>query len=264
MLRSLSRDADQRSAPRAVPVPGVARSIEVKIASEYSEWEEAFRLVSANYQAIGAEPYNPSALRFTPYHALPDSVTLVAREKGCVLATLSLVVDNTLLGLPADSIYSEEIARLRRAERRIVEVTSLAARELGMDEFLPVLLALVRLLANYAILKGAEVLVITCRPSHGQVYSRLLGFKLFGPRRNCPAVQNYSTEAYMLDVPLLRVSAPAMYRQIIENRPPPEALLACRIPVPLVRFFAEKSSQVDRERIEMVLNHDPVCSNPQV
>jgi hypothetical protein len=257
MLRSVCRDADQWSAPHAVPVSGVARPIEVKIASEHSEWEEAFRLVAANYQAIGAEPYNPCALRFTPYHALPDTVTFVAKEKGWVLATLSLVLDNVLLGLPAEALYSKEIVQLRHTGRRIAEVTGLAAaRELGMAEFLPVLIVLARMLTNYSILKGADVLVITCRPSHGLVYRNLLGFKPFGPRRNNPAVQDYSTEGYLLDVPLLKDSAPAMYRQIVENQPPAEALLACRVPVPLVRYFAEKSSQADRQRIELVLEHD--------
>jgi hypothetical protein len=255
-IRIGSRTTIPRSkqAPRAVPVPGVARPIVVKIASEMTEWEQAFRLVSANYQAIGAEPLNPGAIRFTPYHALPDTATFVALENHEVLATMTLVLDNTLLGLPAESLYPDEIEDLRRAGRCVVEVTSLADRDLSTREFIPVFVALARLMTHYAIAQGADALVITCRPRHGNFYRKLMGFQPFGPCRAYPAVQNYPTEANLLDVPLLRTSSPAMYERIIEDAPPPEALRSVRIPPRLVRLFANRSSLTNEEEILNVVS----------
>jgi hypothetical protein len=230
-------------------VLGVDRPLVVKIASERLEWEQAFRLVSANYQAIGAEPPCPGAIRFTPYHALPDTATFVALEGREVLATMSLVLDNTLLGLPAESLYPEEIDGLRRAGRCVVEVTSLADRELSVREFIPVFVALARLMTHYAISQGADALVITCRPRHGSFYRKLMGFQPFGPCRAYPAVQNYPTEANLLDVPLLKTSSPAMYERIIEDAPPPAALRPTAIPPRLVRAFASRSCLTNEEEI---------------
>src|SRR5215210_7168992 len=67
---------------RFVMVPGVARDIEVGIASTASDWEAAFRLVRKNYVESGYEPESAKALRFTPYHALPDTRVFVAKHAG--------------------------------------------------------------------------------------------------------------------------------------------------------------------------------------
>ena len=73
------RLAEAKKTPLSIRVPGVARDIRVKIASERAEWRDAFQLVSCNYQARGYEEPFASKVRFTPYHALPDVVTLVAK-----------------------------------------------------------------------------------------------------------------------------------------------------------------------------------------
>src|SRR6266851_6392264 len=87
---------------RSFNVPGIARNVEVKIASERNEWEQAFALLAETYKARGYEAADSNALRFTPFHALPDTVTFVAKYQGNVIATLSLVLDNNLLGLPME------------------------------------------------------------------------------------------------------------------------------------------------------------------
>src|SRR4051812_35739593 len=49
------RLAEARRTPLEIRVPGVARDIRVKIASERGEWRDAFQLVSCNYQEKGYE-----------------------------------------------------------------------------------------------------------------------------------------------------------------------------------------------------------------
>src|SRR4051794_30828706 len=66
--------------PQSIPVPGIAREIQVKIASEPEEWEQAFELVAANYQERGYEA-SEKPYRFTPYHALPDTTLFVAKRE---------------------------------------------------------------------------------------------------------------------------------------------------------------------------------------
>src|SRR5262249_26292122 len=86
-------DAPARRKGRAapIPVPRVARSFQVKIASTREEWKEAFELVCSNYQARGYEAPLSSKVRFTPYHALPDTVTVIAKHQGKVVMTFTLV-----------------------------------------------------------------------------------------------------------------------------------------------------------------------------
>ena len=149
------RLADAKKTPLSIRVPGVSRDLRVKIASERAEWRDAFQLVSSNYQARGYEEPLASKVRFTPFHALPDVVTLVAKLDDRVLATFSLVPDNTLLGLPLESIYGDEIKALRRSRRRVAEVTSFAAdKDLGLREFRQVFVALIRLGMHYHLSQG--------------------------------------------------------------------------------------------------------------
>ena len=262
---SSSRDTTlpARKPPRAIPVAGVDRLIEVKIASEMDEWEQAFRLVSAKYQAIGAEPLSPDNLRVTPHHALPDTTSFVAKHEGRVIGTLGLVIDNDLLGLPADSLYGNEINELRRQGRRVVEVSSFADRGLSVREFIPVFVTLARLMIHYAIKQGADVMVITCRPRHAQFYRKVLGFQPFGPRRAYAAVMNYPTEALLLDVPPVRENAPKYYQTIVEATPPTEALKCRAMPTHMVRLFAKRAGQADPRYINEILDHVRLFGSPR-
>ena len=221
--------------PCAVRVPGIGRAIDVKIASKRSEWEAAYQLVAENYRNRGYDPPWGKALRFTPYHALPDTTTYIALSEGQVIGTLSLVLDNVLLGLPMESIYAEEIADLRRAHRRLGEVTSLADNGLSVREFIPIFVGLMSLMAQHFSSQGADTWVITVNPRHSSFYRKIMGFVPLGERRSYPTVQNHPAEAYMLDVPLLQTNAPQMYQQIYGEPLPPQVLQTPRMPAALVR-----------------------------
>src|SRR4051812_116170 len=74
-------DAPGGRVPASIEVPGLDRSIRVKIASELEELEGAFQLLAENYQARGYEKPSTKLFRFTPYHVLPGTVTLVAKHE---------------------------------------------------------------------------------------------------------------------------------------------------------------------------------------
>lgn len=240
--------------PRPIPVPGIARNIQVKIAAERSEWEEAYLLVTENYRSRGYEPANARGIRFTPFHALPDTTTFVAKHEGKVVATLSLVMDNMLLGLPMESIYGPEVAELRKANRRLVEVTSLADKGLSIREFVPVFVSLMRLMTHYSVSQNADALVITVNPRHANFYKRVMGFVPLGGYRAYPMVQDHPAEAFYLDVSLLRKNSPQMYEQIFGEPLPPEALQAPRMPAGLVRYLGSQSSHTSLNEVNDILN----------
>jgi hypothetical protein len=249
--------------PRSIPVPGLSRPVTVQIASTETEWEQAFSLAAASYQARGYESPGMSRLRFTPYHALPDTVTLVACDAERVIATLSIVQDNTLLGLPMESVYAEEIAALRREGRRLFEVTTLADAGLGVREFVTVFVALIRLATQYHTHTGGDTGVIAVNPRHRAFYTRMLGFVELGPRRSYAAVQDHPAEALWIDETLMRRNTPDMHASIFGERLPRETLSAVRLPHSLIRHFSRQSSLCEEEHIEQILARTERLGSPR-
>lgn len=248
---------------RSVAVPGIQRSIRVQIAACRSDWEQAFHLVAGNYQTRGYEPGDACDFRFTSYHALPDNVVLVAKEHGRVVATLSLFMDNTLLGLPLESMYGPEIRELRRAGRRVGEIGCLADKGLGQREFIAVFLALVKLACQHHLHHQGDTVVITVNPRHRAFYTRMFGFEPLGARRACPAVGNHPAEAFVLDVPRLRRHAAALHDKIFGDPLPEQALATPCLPPDLVRYFGSHSSRTDIRRVEEILKYVADWGSPR-
>lgn len=237
---------------RSVPVPGVARPIEVKFASNRLEWEEAFQLVADQYQARGYESAGVDC-RFTSYHVLPDTVVLVAKSRGRIVATMSLVADNTLLGLPMEGLYKAEMQELRRQGRHLVETGSLADRDLSPREFHQVFLTLMQLGWQYVVGQGADTTVIAINPRHSAFYTRLHGFLPLGPRRAYDRVQGHPAEAFYLDSGLMAARVPEIHSRIFARPLPATALVAPRMPHHLIYYFAAHSSQTRLATVEQIL-----------
>lgn len=115
-LRRDSSHGDSHDDP-SILVRGLSRAIRVKIASKRDEFEQAFRMIAERYKAKGYDRPDSGPYHFTPYHTLPGTVTFVAKDGDRVVATLSMVPDNDVLGLPMESIYGDEVAALRRENR---------------------------------------------------------------------------------------------------------------------------------------------------
>jgi hypothetical protein len=253
----------QDTIARSVPVPGIARAVEVKIVSRQEEWEQAFRLVAHNYQARGYEPYSAKRFRFTPYHVLPKTTTFVAKEGSRVLATLALVQDNNVLGLPIETICPSEINALRHEGCYLAEVTSLADQDLINREFLPVFTTLLRVSCQYAVEEGVDTWVITVNPRHRKFYEEVMGFVPIGASKSYPAVQNHPAEAFAVTVPLLKINSPAMHKKIFGEWLPQWTLTARPMPADLVRYFAADSCQTDGPTVEKILSLVRQGSSPR-
>jgi hypothetical protein len=259
--RAAERATTLEVVPTSYRVPGIARDIQVKVATELDELEEAYQLVAANYRARGYEVASNKPFRFTPYHALADTRTLVAKHDGRVVATFSIVLDNTLLGLPMESIYGEEITALRNKGHRLLETTSLADTGLSVREFMQVFVALIRLGMQYHTAHGGDTYVITVNPRHTSFYSKVLGFLPLGPCRAYACVQDAPAEAFWVSNDLLKERAPRMYQAIFGEPLPKSALVAAGLPRDLVRYFDRQSSLSDGKTIEAVLDYQEHYGN---
>jgi hypothetical protein len=250
-------------APAAVPVPGIGRDIQVKLASERQEWEEAFHLVAANYRARGYEPASSKRLRLTAYHALSDTTTFVAKHEGTVVTTFSLVADNTLLGLPMESIYGPEIATARQRGRKMAEVTSLADAGLSVREFLQVFTALIRLMKQYHVSRGGNTWVIAVNPRHRNFYCKVLGYQSLGPCKPYAVVGDAPAEAYWLDRDMMRAGNPKSYDDIFGRPVPVGSLVRKPMPADLLRRFADDSTQTDVKQVQDILDYERHYGSPR-
>jgi hypothetical protein len=244
-----------RRRPASVEVPGIRREIQVKIASEFDEFKGAFRLLATNYRACGYESPSTGLYRFTPYHVLPTTVTVVAKHASHVVATLSVVLDTDLCGLPMESVYGAEIDGLRQQGRHVAEATCLADRDLGIHEFVRVFKTLIKVGMQYHLCQGGDSWVIAVNPRHRGFYEKVLGFVPLGPRRAYPSVQGHPAEAYVSGVDLLRTNAPEMSREVLGEELPSSVLRAPRWSPSRVRYFGKRSTQADGRSIDDLLSH---------
>jgi hypothetical protein len=171
--------------------------VEFKLARSRDELFEAFSLVYRSYFRAGLSDENPSQIRLTPYHFLDTSEVLVARLRGVVISTLSLFGDGQL-GLPMQSMYPDEIAKLRAEGRRIAEVGSFADRREKQVRFIDNLQNMGRLLGQTAKENGYDTLVAVVHPRHARLYKRVLGFKQIGNETYCPYANDNPAEALCL------------------------------------------------------------------
>src|SRR5208282_5507403 len=250
--------------PQPVLVAGISREIYVKIASERKEWEEAFRLVTANYQAAGYEPLNANTIRFTRHHALPDTRVFVAKVEGRVVFTFTLVPDNSVLGLPMESIYSDEIQELRQSGRRLAETICLAEDGLSQREFLNAFMTMIRVMKQYHVRQGGDSWVMSCNPRHRNFYTKKLGYQPFGALRSYDAVQGAPAEAYLLDQDIMQANAPKGYQEIFGEDLPPQVLTGPAMPRHLVQYFASRSSQTEIQTVREIFSYQDSFGSPQL
>jgi hypothetical protein len=174
------------------------------------------------------------------------------------------VPDNTLLGLPLEGIYGEEIAALRRERRRLGEVISLAAdKEVKSREFIVLFKYLIKAMFQYHVCHGGDSWVITVNPRHRDFYSKAMGFVPLGPPRTYSAVQDHPAEGYWVDAERMEAAGPKMHREIFGEWLPGEALTALRMPPHLISYLGGHSSKTSAETLPEVFDLDRYFSRPR-
>jgi hypothetical protein len=160
----------------------------------------AERLVHRMYVQRGYASGRPSEQEQAPRALGSNTLTLLAEDaSGREAGTVSLVFDGPE-GLPSDEIYRSELDDLRAKGRRLVEVTRLAihdrhAKSKGL------LVQLFNFISIYARrLRHDTDFVVSVNPRHTAFYRRLLAFKVAGPERPCPRVQNAPAVLLSLDL----------------------------------------------------------------
>ncbi len=217
-----------------------------RIAQCREDYCGAFRVVYEAYLEKGLTRPNLFQMRVTPYQLLPTTEVLVAVRQGEVIATLSLVRDG-LLGLPMESVYPEEVAALRDRDLRLAEVSCLADRRhvrgdsgASFRAYHPPATAmrLMSLMAQCALARGVNCLLIAVHPRHARFYQRFTAFEPIGGVRTYHAVCDRPAVAMALDIDRAPIDHPELYRRFFGLPLPAESLAPRPILPKLQKEFA--------------------------
>jgi hypothetical protein len=174
-----------------------------RIARSREEFRAAFRLVYDEYLKQGLTRPNRLGMRIIPHQLLQTSWVFTATLSEAVVATLSFVSDGQL-GLPMDTIYRQEINRLREKSKGIAEVTCLANRP-HRDESMwnrgkvwSTVGILMGHVLRVAVQRRIGDLVICIHPRHVTFYRRRYGFEKLGPILSCPWASDQPAQAMRL------------------------------------------------------------------
>jgi hypothetical protein len=152
-----------------------SESLEIKIATDERELESAYRLLHNSYVDAGFMNPDPTEMRVLPQHLLPQTTTIVAKWKGNVIGTLSLIRDNPF-GLPLEKIF--DVNDRRKNGRRLAEVSSLAVDPAYRGQISIALFPLFRFVYQYAKeCFGIHEFVIAVNPSMVDLYLGLICFE---------------------------------------------------------------------------------------
>lgn len=212
-----------------------------RIAQTREDYLGAFRLVYEAYVHSGLARPNAHYLRVTPYQLLPTTEVLVAVRRGEVIATLSLVRDGEL-GLPMESAYPLEVAALRAQGIYLAEVSCLADRRhirpagvASADDCLAPAtpMRLMSLMAQCALARGVNQLLIAVHPRHARFYQRFTAFRPIAGVRSYQAVCGRPAVALALDIDRAPIEHPELYRRFFGPPFPPGTLAPRPMPAEL-------------------------------
>lgn len=187
----------------------------IQVAQTGADRQRAWALVYEAYAAKGYAGNDPQGLWYGVHDALPETRTFLVTRGGRDVAALTLVFDSPL-GLPADTLYGDELDAMRRQGRRVCEIVSLVSVEDKASRCFEVLKHMFRLAYLTAReMEDAQDFVITVNPHHAGYYEKKMLFTRRGGERRYDKVGGAPAILLHLDL----VSAAARYGEAYGDEP---------------------------------------------
>ena len=214
-----------------------------KIATERNEFEAAFRLVYEGYLHRGLTLPNVRRMRITPFQLSPSAQVLVALRNKSVVSTLTLVEDGEN-GMPMESLFRNEVRTFRRLGLQMAEVTSLThglpKERLNWE----IAEKLMSLMAQYAVTRKVDRLLIAVCPQHSAFYRRI-AFRPFGEVRSYSDVCGKPALPMQVDLNRLALDYPAIHHRFFSRSFSGYELAPRRMPAALVHHFHGVLSEIE-------------------
>ncbi|MCC7547483.1 MAG: hypothetical protein IT532_06940 [Burkholderiales bacterium] len=171
---------------------------------------QAWELAARRY-AWRQYEFSDLGVPFPDARRAPHYTTLLARQHGRPVATITVGLDNSL-GLLVDQANAAEVAALRNRGARIAEVVRLAIED-AVDSK-QVWLALLESLVAFGMAQHQRTdILIEVNPRHVPFYRRVFGFEPLAPERTCLRVGAPSR--------LLRLTRETLYHKLAASRQAP-------------------------------------------
>src|SRR5258708_20933285 len=188
-------------------VPAFFEDVEFRAVESVEEFTQAAHLVYKEYLSRDYIPANNIPLYLSIHQLLPTSMTFVAIHKQSkVLGTLTSIEDSAL-GVPMDTIYNDELGRLRQQGIGFAEIGRLAMNEESLRQQPFAMTRHQRLLFLFHLYKALydhfrgqphlEKLVACFHPNHDFLYD-YLGFEPLGELKSYASVQGSPAVARFL------------------------------------------------------------------
>lgn len=169
------------------------------VARTLDDVQEAWQLVYIAYRRAGLIDANPYELHTVREAVGPQTMVVTGCLGPLSVNTLSVYVDNPS-GLPLDSVYPDELARLRRGGRRLVEVGLFGDRRDHLNRSAEGLFELMRFAYFYGIHNKCDEAVIGIHPDHAAFYQRFFAFERIGETRSYATVKDSPVVLLRMDV----------------------------------------------------------------
>jgi hypothetical protein len=186
-----------------------------KVAETQKELEESYKLVHDCFVKAGYCEPQASNIKLEIQNALLSTTTFVGKLDDVVKATVTLFQDSSI-GLPMDSIYSEELKEFRKSSCKIAQLGHFSSTmDFNFNNFSS-LLFIFKLAYNYTqSYFNIDKLLITINPKHYRFYNNILLFKKIGKIKSYPELNNNPAVALMLDIN----TAEQKFDKVYKNKP---------------------------------------------
>ncbi len=169
------------------------------VGSTLDEVMEAWSLVYDSYRQLGLVDPNHWGVHCTTHAFTNDSAVIRGCLHGRCVTTMTGYLDHPDHGLPLDSVYPEELARLRDQGHRLIEIGLFADRRGEIKRARTALLELMRWTAYFGLNHQAQQAVIGVHPHHAKFYAKCLGFKIIGAEKSYGIVNGAPVVPLFLD-----------------------------------------------------------------
>ncbi|MBC7974678.1 MAG: hypothetical protein H7138_06795, partial [Myxococcales bacterium] len=172
-------------------------TMELKLAETASELEQSYRILHDVYMESGIVRPDPRGVRILPQFLLPTTWTMIASDRGRVVATSTLIGDSEL-GLPAEDTHPEVMGPLRQRGERIMESTGLACLPAYRDSGLVYVL----LGATYEVMRqtGMTKMLMRLSPRAAPLYQEAFACESLAEARELPGLPGRMYAMLALDI----------------------------------------------------------------
>ena len=154
--------------------------LQFAVARTLDEVLAAWGLLYNAYIRAGFIAPNPYGIHTVPQAVGEHVLVIIGLKDGVLASTISAIMDSPA-GLPLDTVYAEELMKMRSEGRRPIEVGLFGdRRDLKAERSFSAIFELMRFTYHFARYMGATDVLCGIPPRRARLYARAFGFEQGG------------------------------------------------------------------------------------